>query len=54
MAAITGSLMAALKAGDHAVVPYTVYGGTHEFLKEFAQVRAPTHAPHTHPRIPLL
>jgi len=37
MAAITGSLMATLKAGDHAVFPYTVYGGTHEFLVEFLQ-----------------
>lgn len=36
MAAITGALMAVLKAGDHAVFPYTVYGGTHEFLVEFA------------------
>ena len=27
MAAITGSLMATLRAGDHAVFPYTVYGG---------------------------
>jgi len=37
MSAITGALMAALKAGDHAVIPYTVYGGTHEFLVQFAQ-----------------
>ena len=36
MCAITSSLMAVLKAGDHAVIPYTVYGGTHEFLQEFA------------------
>ena len=35
MAAISGALMSALKAGDHAVLPYTVYGGTHEFLVEF-------------------
>ena len=35
MCAITSSLMAVLKAGDHIIVPYTVYGGTHEFLKEF-------------------
>lgn len=37
MAAITGSLMATLRAGDHAVFPYTVYGGTYEFLVEFLQ-----------------
>ena len=36
MSAITSALMSVLKAGDHAVFPYTVYGGTHEFLKEFA------------------
>lgn len=36
MSAITSSLMAVLKSGDHAIFPYTVYGGTHEFLKEFA------------------
>ena len=36
-AAITGALQAALRSGDHAVFPYTVYGGTHEFLVEFAQ-----------------
>jgi methionine-gamma-lyase len=36
MSAITSSLMAVLKAGDHAIFPYTVYGGTHEFLTEFA------------------
>jgi len=36
MSAITSSLMSVLKTGDHAVFPYTVYGGTHEFLKEFA------------------
>lgn len=37
MAAITGALSAVLRAGDHIVAPYTVYGGTHEFLVEFAQ-----------------
>ncbi len=37
MAAITGALMAALKAGDHAVFPYAVYGGTHEFLCNYAE-----------------
>jgi len=37
MAAISGSLMAVLRSGDHAVFPYTVYGGTHEFLVDFAQ-----------------
>ncbi len=36
MAAITASLMAVLRAGDHAVFPHCVYGGTHEFLMEFA------------------
>lgn len=36
MSGITSALMSVLKAGDHAVFPYTVYGGTHEFLKEFA------------------
>jgi len=35
MSAITSSLMAVLRAGDHVVAPYTVYGGTHEFLTEF-------------------
>ena len=35
MSAITSALMAVLKAGDHVIVPYTVYGGTHEFLTEF-------------------
>ena len=35
MSAITGSLTATLKKGDHAIFPYTVYGGTHEFLVEF-------------------
>ena len=37
MSAITAALMATLKSGDHAVFPYTVYGGTHEFLVQFAQ-----------------
>ena len=37
MAAITGALMAVMQKGDHGVFPYTVYGGTHEFLVEFAQ-----------------
>lgn len=37
MAAITGSLMSVLKAGDHGIFPFTVYGGTHEFLVEFAK-----------------
>lgn len=36
MSGITSALMSTLKAGDHAVFPYTVYGGTHEFIKEFA------------------
>ena len=35
MSAITGALTATLKKGDHAIFPYTVYGGTHEFLVEF-------------------
>ena len=37
MSAITASLMAVLRAGDHAIFPYTVYGGTHEFVSDFAQ-----------------
>ena len=37
MSAITNSLMAVLRAGDHAIFPYTVYGGTHELLVEFFQ-----------------
>mmetsp|Transcript_16897 Transcript_16897/g.24772 ORF Transcript_16897/g.24772 Transcript_16897/m.24772 type:complete len:515 (+) Transcript_16897:150-1694(+) len=37
MSAITSSLMAVLRAGDHAIFPYTVYGGTHEFMKDFAE-----------------
>lgn len=36
MCAISSALLAVLKSGDHAIVPYTVYGGTHEFLQEFA------------------
>mmetsp|Transcript_42267 Transcript_42267/g.62660 ORF Transcript_42267/g.62660 Transcript_42267/m.62660 type:complete len:523 (-) Transcript_42267:220-1788(-) len=36
MSAITSALMSTLKAGDHAIFPYTVYGGTHEFVTEFA------------------
>jgi len=36
MSGITSALMSVLKEGDHAVFPFTVYGGTHEFLKEFA------------------
>eukprot|EP00546_Thalassionema_frauenfeldii_P006926 CAMPEP_0178921392 /NCGR_PEP_ID=MMETSP0786-20121207/15538_1 /TAXON_ID=186022 /ORGANISM="Thalassionema frauenfeldii, Strain CCMP 1798" /LENGTH=477 /DNA_ID=CAMNT_0020595571 /DNA_START=225 /DNA_END=1658 /DNA_ORIENTATION=- len=36
MSAITSALMAVLKAGDHAIFPFTVYGGTHEFVTEFA------------------
>ena len=36
MSAITSALMSVLRAGDHVVAPYTVYGGTHEFLTEFA------------------
>jgi len=36
MSAITSALLAVLKSGDHAVFPKTVYGGTHEFLNEFA------------------
>ena len=36
MSAITSALTAVLKAGDHVVAPYTVYGGTYEFLTEFA------------------
>ncbi|CAB9522644.1 expressed unknown protein [Seminavis robusta] len=37
MSSITASLMAVLRAGDHAIFPYTVYGGTHEFVSDFAQ-----------------
>eukprot|EP00325_Prymnesiales_sp_UTEX-LB-985_P002984 CAMPEP_0174713492 /NCGR_PEP_ID=MMETSP1094-20130205/14130_1 /TAXON_ID=156173 /ORGANISM="Chrysochromulina brevifilum, Strain UTEX LB 985" /LENGTH=492 /DNA_ID=CAMNT_0015912673 /DNA_START=12 /DNA_END=1490 /DNA_ORIENTATION=- len=36
MSAITGALMAVLKNGDHAVLPYAVYGGTNEFFVQFA------------------
>jgi len=36
MSAITSALQAVLKSGDHVVAPYTVYGGTYEFLTEFA------------------
>ena len=43
MAAITGALMACLRSGDHAIFPYTVYGGTNEFMREF-QGNAPQHA----------
>lgn len=35
MSAITSALMAVLRAGDHIILPYTVYGGTHEFTTEF-------------------
>jgi methionine-gamma-lyase len=37
MAAITGALSAVLKAGDHVVLPYTVYGGTREWMEDFAK-----------------
>jgi len=37
MSAITSALMAVLKAGDHAIFPYCTYGGTLEFMKEFAE-----------------
>lgn len=37
MSAITSALMAVLRAGDHIIVPYTVYGGTFEFLTEFCE-----------------
>ena len=37
MSAITASLMAALKQGDHAIFPYTVYGGTNQFMREFLE-----------------
>lgn len=36
MSAITSALQAVLKSGDHVVAPFTVYGGTYEFLTEFA------------------
>ncbi len=35
MNAITCSLMASLKSGDHAIFPHCVYGGTAEFVKHF-------------------
>eukprot|EP00592_Proboscia_alata_P003062 CAMPEP_0194370176 /NCGR_PEP_ID=MMETSP0174-20130528/18469_1 /TAXON_ID=216777 /ORGANISM="Proboscia alata, Strain PI-D3" /LENGTH=513 /DNA_ID=CAMNT_0039147479 /DNA_START=20 /DNA_END=1561 /DNA_ORIENTATION=- len=35
MSAITSSLSAVLRAGDHVILPLTVYGGTHEFIQEF-------------------
>jgi methionine-gamma-lyase len=37
MSAITASLMAVLRSGDHAIFPYTVYGGTHEFITDFCK-----------------
>uniref|UniRef100_A0A7S4J5B5 cystathionine gamma-lyase n=1 Tax=Odontella aurita TaxID=265563 RepID=A0A7S4J5B5_9STRA len=37
MCAITSSLMSVLKAGDHAIFPFTVYGGTHEFAENFCK-----------------
>lgn len=37
MAAISAALMATLKSGDHAVMPYAVYGGTNEFMSQFLQ-----------------
>jgi methionine-gamma-lyase len=37
MSAITSSLMAVLRAGDHVIFPYTVYGGTHEFAENFCK-----------------
>src|SRR5699024_3477414 len=36
MAAISISLLAHLKHGDHAIVTKDVYGGTHKFLSTFA------------------
>ena len=36
MSAITAALISALQSGDHAIFPQCVYGGTHEFLSEFA------------------
>lgn len=44
MAAITSALQAALRSGDHAVLPYTVYGGTHEFLVECTPLLSLAHA----------
>lgn len=37
MSAITSALMAVLRAGDHAIFPFTVYGGTHEFAENFCK-----------------
>jgi methionine-gamma-lyase len=37
MSAITSALMAVLRSGDHAIFPYTVYGGTHEFAENFCK-----------------
>jgi len=37
MSAITSALMSVLRAGDHAIFPYTVYGGTHEFAENFCK-----------------
>jgi methionine-gamma-lyase len=37
MSAITSSLMAVLRSGDHVIFPYTVYGGTHEFAEHFCK-----------------
>lgn len=37
MSAITGALSAVLQAGDHVVLPYTVYGGTREWMEDFAK-----------------
>ena len=36
MSAITSALTAVLRAGDHVILPFTVYGGTHEYMQEFA------------------
>jgi methionine-gamma-lyase len=37
MSAITSALMSVLRAGDHAIFPFTVYGGTHEFAESFCK-----------------
>ncbi|OEU21485.1 Cys_Met_Meta_PP-domain-containing protein [Fragilariopsis cylindrus CCMP1102] len=37
MSAITSALMAVLRSGDHAIFPFTVYGGTHEFAENFCK-----------------
>lgn len=37
MSAITSALMSILRAGDHIILPYTVYGGTYEFVNDFCQ-----------------